>query len=66
MKIYSRTDTRELTRPELADRALATKEKAEQASKRGKTRPTTLREDDRVRLIPNISPGAIPSLESES
>ena len=65
-KTHDRADARGLTRPELADRALAAKEKAEQASKRGKTRPATPKKDDGVRLIPDIPPKAIPGLEGES
>src|SRR5437763_11077308 len=65
-KTHGRANAKGLTGPELADRALAAKEKAEQASKRGKTRPATPKEDDGVRLIPDIPPGAVPSLEGES
>ena len=53
----------------MADRALAVKEraeKAEQASKKGKTRPATPGDDNGIRLIPDIPPGAIPGLEGES
>src|SRR5947208_10878045 len=65
-KTHGRADARGLTGSELADRALAAKEKAEQASKRGKIRPATPKEDDGVRLIPDIPLGAVPSLEGES
>jgi hypothetical protein len=65
-KTHGRADARGLTGSELADRALAAKEKAEQASKKGKTRPTTPEDDDGVRLIPDTPPGAIPGLEGES
>ena len=68
-KTHGRANARGLTGSELADRALAAKErteKAEQASKKGKTRPTTPEDDDGVRLIPDTPPGAIPGLEGES
>ena len=68
-KTHGRADARGLTGPELADRALAAKErteKAEQASKRRKIRPATSKENDGVRLISDIPLGAVPSLEGES
>ena len=69
MKTHGRADARELTGPELADRALTAKErteKAEQASKKGKTRPTILENNNGVRLIPDTPPGAILGLQGES
>ena len=65
-KTHGRADARGLTGPELADRALTAKEKAEQASKREKTRSTIPKKDDRIRLISNIPLGAVLSLEGES
>jgi hypothetical protein len=59
-KTHGRANARGLTGPELADRALAAKEKAEQASKKGKTRAATPEDNDGVRLIPDTPPGAIP------
>ena len=53
----------------MADRALTVKkraEKTEQASKKGKTKPTIPRDNNGIRLILNIPPGAIPGLEGES
>ena len=69
MKPHGRANARGLTRSELADRALITKErieKAKQASKKEKMRPTIPKDNNRVRLIPNIPPGAIPALKGES
>ena len=69
MKIYGRADARGLIGPELADRALTAKEraeKAEQPSKRGKTRPATPKNDNGVRLISNTPLGAIPGLKGKS
>ena len=69
MKTHGRADARGLTGPELADRALAAKEraeKAEQPSKKGKARAATPEDDDGVRLIPDTPPGAILSLKGES
>src|SRR5207253_435382 len=69
MKTHGRADARGLTGPELADRALATKEraeKAEQPSKRGEARPATPEDDDGVRLIPDTPPGATLGQEGES
>ena len=53
----------------MVDRALTIKERAEkteQASKKGKTKPATPGDNNRIRLIPDIPPGAIPGLEGES
>jgi hypothetical protein len=69
MKTHGRADARGLTGPELADRALAAKEraeKAEQPSKRGKARPATPEDDDGIRLIPDTPPGATLAPEGES
>jgi hypothetical protein len=69
MKTHGRADARGLTGPELADRALAAKErteKAEQPFKRGKARAATPEDDDGVRLIPDTLPGATLGPEGES
>ena len=69
MKPHSRANARGLIGSELADWALAAKErteKAEQASKKGKMRPATPKDDNGVRLIPDTPLGAIPGLEGES
>jgi hypothetical protein len=69
MKTYGRADTKGLIRPELANRALTAKKKAEKAKqrfKRGKARPATLKDDNGVRLIPNTPSGAILGPEGKS
>ena len=66
-KIYNRANTRRLIGPKLANWILTAKErtkKAEQASKKGKTRPAIPEDNNKIRLIPNTPPEAIPDLKN--
>jgi hypothetical protein len=70
MKTHGRADARGLTGPEMADRALAAKERAEKAEqpsqKEEKQRPASPEDDDGVRLIPDTPPGATLGPEGEN